>query len=59
MRVPGPRLLLMMLLLLLRCWLRLQLAVSENSTFEVKGGKVWNKASEAICVKTKLFPIIV
>lgn len=33
MRVPGPRLLLR---LLLRCWLHLQSAVSKNSTLEVK-----------------------
>lgn len=37
MRVPGPRLLLRLLLLLPpRCWLRLRSAVSENSTLVVK-----------------------
>lgn len=44
MRVAGPMLPLT-LLLLQRCWLRLQSAVGENSTFEVKWGG--NKASKA------------
>lgn len=35
MQLPGLRLHLM--LLLLRCWLHLQSAVSENSTFQFRG----------------------
>lgn len=47
MQVAGLRLLLM--LLLLRCWRRLQSAVSENSTFEVRLGR--NQACHAVCQK--------
>lgn len=54
MRVPGPRLLLMLLLLLLRCWLRLQSAVSENSTLEVKRGENKTCSHQKPCCQRRL-----